>query len=872
MTYDKAINVIIEMLTENISGEKAKSLINKIYDCEYLDQKQITKLNAAYRLSRDKAQIDQGEDYWNDFMANLRQVSLYFKTDFTLSKNIINNTIDKCSKYNLILYEGQRKIRVLDKKYPYWFKENNNDSLDQKVIDDLYDLKQRRLKNKVIGDGILYNMTGFTHYLSKHQKAVVHASMDMPPGYTLLSCLPTGGGKSLASILPSYFENEGGTIAGGIKKTGVTIVVVPTVALALDQVNNSKKFFHQAKDEKHRPQAYHGGLSWEEKKLIFEGLRSGTIPLLFTSPESLMTGIMNEIVEEIANYDKINRLVIDEAHIVGSWGNIFRTEFQMLSVLQKKLYQISSGKLKTVLLSATITDKTANLLTDLFVIDDKLIEIRADKLRPEPSFWLDRNFNKNERYRKILNLIPLLPRPIILYTTKVDDAKIWHEKLRNYGFRNIEKFTGKTGKSRRNQILKGWANNNIDIMIATSAFGLGVDKKDVRTIIHCCLPESIDRYYQEVGRAGRDGFPSFSIISVYYNKYKNDDDFNVAKYLIDKILKTENLLDRWFAMKEDVEESKFGDEILIDTNVSPPHLEEQITGMRNANWNEVAILFLYRQKLIDIREISHEDGAYKILIKLLKPRLLSNRENLRKKIDNLRKKEQDQNYKEYKDMINLLSNPDKLCWGFKFNKIYSHTFLVCGGCPTCRNINGFLNPDMEADLFINNSYFDDNNNNNLTGKIGKCIGLNREMIIDYKLKDDNYFKLADHLIDANIKNLILPDEIDNQEWQKYLKYLPGEECNFYKAFQIKEILSAEYSLINSNVSIYYPEDLYKAEIIFNWTRKYLEENINSRVIHIVPKDLIFENTNKKIRNRIEGNWIKITKITNEVDHDIDLWF
>jgi len=870
MIKQNGIDILKNLLLEKINGDRSIELIQKIIE-NTDNQKEITKLNSIYRLFRIKNDIDNGKSSWEDFLANLRQIMLYYKIELPLSKGIIDQIKNKYSKFNLFLYENQQIIKVLHDKYPNWFL--NKDSKDLKVINELYELKERRIENKQIGDGILYEMTGFTHYISKHQKAIVQASMEMPEGYTLLGCLPTGGGKSLAALLPAYFDNEGGTIGAMIEKAGVNIVVVPTVALALDQVNNARDFFKKARSEKYKPQAYHGGLSKKEKKNIFEGLRNGTIPLLFTSPEALMTGILNEIILEVAKSNKINRLIIDESHIVGSWGNIFRTEFQMLSILQKKLYKFSEGKLKTLLLSATITDNTADLLKDLFVIKDNLIEMRGDKLRPEPSFWLDKNYDKEKRFNKILKLLNLLPRPLILYVTKVEDAQEWYRRLTDFGYKDIATFTGQTNKNRRKNLLRDWADNKIDIMISTSAFGLGVDKKDVRTIIHCCLPESIDRYYQEVGRAGRDGYPSISILSTYYNDYDDQNDYKIAKYLIDKILTTNNLVDRWMTMYNNPVINKSGDEILVDTDVSPPHLEDKITGMRNANWNEVTILFFYRNGLIDIQNINKTDRTYQFEVKLKNIDILMNRDSLRSKISELREREQKDSYREYKNMKDLLNKSGKSCWGNDFSRIYSYTYLVCGGCPYCRRKGEFFNRDIESDIYINNlDVLNQKQEFKLIGKIEEYNCLNRELIIDYSIKDEKYYKLVKELVESNIRNIVFPSKIDEEEWNKFLKYLPGSESNYYKTFKINEILNFKNRyVIFGPTAIYYPKEEKYSIKVFNWSRNYLNKDIKNHLTHIVSKDLTFANSTKEIKDRIEGDWVKINNIISSDSDDFETW-
>ena len=111
-----------------------------------------------------------------------------------------------------------------------------------------------------------------------------------------------------------------------------------------------------------------------------------------------------------------------------------------------------------------------------------------------------------------------MPRPIIIYVSKRDDAKEWKKKLIEKGYRSVEIFSGSTVDSERERIIRQWNHDEIDIIVATSAFGMGVDKRDIRTVIHCCLPESINRFYQEVGRGGRDGFASISLLSYVYDE------------------------------------------------------------------------------------------------------------------------------------------------------------------------------------------------------------------------------------------------------------------------------------------------------------------------------------------------------------------
>ena len=105
----------------------------------------------------------------------------------------------------------------------------------------------------------------------------------------------------------------------------------------------------------------------------------------------------------------------------------------------------------------------------------------------------------------MLEALRHVPRPAILYVTRVVDAKAWRDRLEAEGFEHAELVHGETGANERDRILRGWRDGDIDLVVATSAFGLGIDYRHVRAVVHACIPESLDRFYQEVGRGGRDG-------------------------------------------------------------------------------------------------------------------------------------------------------------------------------------------------------------------------------------------------------------------------------------------------------------------------------------------------------------------------------
>lgn len=136
-----------------------------------------------------------------------------------------------------------------------------------------------------------------------------------------------------------------------------------------------------------------------------------------------------------------------------------------------------------------------------------------------------------------------LPRPLILYATKVKEVEEWGAQLRGLGFRRLAVVTGASSADHRGRVIEQWRDGHLDIVVATSAFGLGVDQSDVRAVVHACIPETIDRFYQEVGRGGRDGKASVSLM--LYTKA----DYATADGLNRKVtISTDRGLQRWRRM------------------------------------------------------------------------------------------------------------------------------------------------------------------------------------------------------------------------------------------------------------------------------------------------------------------------------------
>src|SRR5262249_50338593 len=187
-------------------------------------------------------------------------------------------------------------------------------------------------------------------------------------------------------------------------------------------------------------------------------------------------------------------------------------DFQELAGLRRHLLRVcpAGRAFTTLLLSATMTPACIRLLQNLFAPADAVLwkEVRYPELRPEPEYWFGRCDDQDQRNVRVLDVLAHAPRPLILYSSLVNLKSIrgapvvWGSRdyarlLREAGYRRVEVFDGCTPGRRREQILRRWTADDLDVVVGTAAFGLGVDKPDVRTVVHACVPESLDRYYQE---------------------------------------------------------------------------------------------------------------------------------------------------------------------------------------------------------------------------------------------------------------------------------------------------------------------------------------------------------------------------------------
>ncbi|AOI96722.1 protein DpdF [Burkholderia sp. LA-2-3-30-S1-D2] len=456
------------------------------------------------------------------------------------------------------------------------------------LFDDVFDRLQAIAPKGVAAEPIVADLLGVESFTGAGQREAVRGLIHMPADLTLIAALPTGNGKSVLAQLPALMHGEG----------HLTLAIVPTVALAIDQGRRMAALLRSRYPHREHDQyAYHSGLTLEERSAIFRAVNDGSQRILFTSPEAA-TGTLRTLLEKCAKAGGLSHVVIDEAHLVATWGSGFRPSFQLLPALIARLRSMSPHAIRVVLASATLTRHTVTVLKRQFGPPERTKLISAIYLRPEPRYAAVWCASMQEKQERVIEALRVAPRPFILYITRPDEARTWLNLLRGEGFVRVAQFTGQTGAGERKALLGQWERNELDGMIATSAFGLGVDKGDVRTIVHATFPESLDRFYQEVGRSGRDGIASASLLLYTTEDVKQGLRMASARHIGDELG-----FQRWTAMIDHAmpDATRDGDS-WIDLNRLRPALVSR--GKSNLAWNLRTLNLMACSGLIELTALS----------------------------------------------------------------------------------------------------------------------------------------------------------------------------------------------------------------------------------------------------------------------------
>ncbi|MCB2399369.1 protein DpdF [Rhizobium ruizarguesonis] len=436
------------------------------------------------------------------------------------------------------------------------------------------------------GDPLLASV-GRQSYRSRGQRAAVRTALSTPPGGTLVIALPTGEGKSMIFQL----AHKVGFVGSNPGRKGVTLVIVPTVALGVNHEQEAVDVCGLT-----RPLAFQGG-SDAQNSIIADRIADGSQGLCFASPEAACNRLRLPL-RQAAEAGLLRAIVVDEAHLVDQWGTGFRSEFQELSGLRRELIAKAppEQQLRTLLLSATLTDSSLETLRMLFGTDGQFESIAAVQLRPEPDYWIAQKTNESTRVDRVIEALHHAPRPAVLYVTEVADADFWHRRLVEEGFRRVRKLHGQTNRGDRERIVSDWRDGSLDVVVGTSAFGLGIDYAHARTIIHACVPETLDRFYQEVGRGGRDGMVSLSLAIPSMKDYATADGISRKK-----VISVERGHHRWstmFARKLMLGNGRFA--VRVDGRPGAGEDDIDMAGETNTDWNLRTLALMARSDLIKL--------------------------------------------------------------------------------------------------------------------------------------------------------------------------------------------------------------------------------------------------------------------------------
>ncbi|MGJ4963324.1 protein DpdF [Bradyrhizobium sp. HKCCYLRH3061] len=440
----------------------------------------------------------------------------------------------------------------------------------------------------VDGDPLL-NSVGREAYRSPGQRAAVRSALSTPAGGTIVVALPTGEGKSLVFQLAHTVGFVGSRPVEG---KGVTLVIVPTVALGVNHEIEAVAICNLTP-----PLAYQGGDDARNAQ-IAQRIADGTQGLCFASPEAAC-GALRSSLKKAAESGYLRAMVIDEAHLVDQWGTGFRTEFQELSGVRRELMSVMAPehRMRTILLSATLTESSLETLKLFFGGDENFVSFAAVQLRPEPDYWIARRTHVEERVERVFEAMHHVPRPAVLYVTEVKDADAWYVRLREAGFGRVAKLHGQTRRDDREKIVDQWRNGALDVVVGTSAFGLGIDYAHARSVVHACIPETLDRFYQEVGRGGRDGCASLSLIVPAHSDLPSAQRINR-----ESIIGISRGLERWTSMFEN-KVALPGGRYAVRADGRPGTSPEDIDmfGDRNTDWNLRTLALMSRARILNMR-------------------------------------------------------------------------------------------------------------------------------------------------------------------------------------------------------------------------------------------------------------------------------
>ncbi len=313
------------------------------------------------------------------------------------------------------------------------------------------------------------------------QEEIIQSVLD---GKDTLALLPTGGGKSICFQVPALLMD------------GLCLVISPLIALMQDQVSHlTEKGIAAA--------SLNSGMTYGEVKLVLQKASRGDFKFLYVSPERIESALFKEYLSVL----DISLIAVDEAHCISQWGYDFRPPYLRIATLREEL-----DKVTIIALTASATEKVKEDIIDKLQLQNTAV-FRQSFERPALSYSC---FEAESKINKLIQVLQGVPGSSIVYTNSRRLTKEVCQLLQLQGISADYYHAGLTQEERERK-QKGWIQDQTRVMVCTNAFGMGIDKPSVRSVIHYNVPDCLENYYQEAGRAGRDGKKAFAVLLYHPN-------------------------------------------------------------------------------------------------------------------------------------------------------------------------------------------------------------------------------------------------------------------------------------------------------------------------------------------------------------------
>ncbi len=351
-------------------------------------------------------------------------------------------------------------------------------------------------------DEALTDFFGFPEF-REGQRRVIESVVD---GRDNVVVMPTGSGKSLCYMLPALVI------------PGLVVAISPLIALMKDQAEALEEFGIPAT-------FINSSLSWPEQRQRLEGIRRGDYKIVLIAPERFRSDVFNRAIEDLP----VGLFAIDEAHCISQWGHDFRPDYLTLDEARRQL-----GEPTTLALTATATPAVQTDIAEQLELEDPQIMVSGFR-RPNLFFEVYSSRGQAEKYDRIKAALDQVDQGVsLIYCATRKQVRKVSEKLKQRGHHPAV-YHGGMRDERRDAIQDAFMAGDVPLLVATNAFGMGVDKSDVRLIVHFNIPGSVEAYYQEAGRAGRDGEDAHCLL-LYNRKDRGIHEFFIDNSYPEKAL------------------------------------------------------------------------------------------------------------------------------------------------------------------------------------------------------------------------------------------------------------------------------------------------------------------------------------------------